>query len=161
MPLEPQGEIVHPNVSSTSEDEEPILEAISDSSSNVQSVLSSTSLVAGSHIDPVNEQSAGASVSLSDNDNDNDDNDNDNDDNYVWNHRDEWVSESARQEGQILITYSRASLSLELPSLHSLRMAKQKQLSRFQSNDPILVKSPLYHPPLPILPALPSAFRVS
>ncbi|KAK0432219.1 hypothetical protein EV421DRAFT_1742485 [Armillaria borealis] len=60
-PSEPQGEIVHPNVSSTSEDEEPIMEAISSSSSDVRLELSPKLLVAGSHIDPVDEQSTSAS----------------------------------------------------------------------------------------------------
>ncbi|SJL15975.1 uncharacterized protein ARMOST_19488 [Armillaria ostoyae] len=78
-PSDPQGEIVHPNVSSTSEDEEPILEAISGSSLDVPSDLSSISLVAGSHIDPVDEKSASDSVSVSDND-----------DFYVRNYRDKW-----------------------------------------------------------------------
>ncbi|KAK0429517.1 hypothetical protein EV421DRAFT_1914638 [Armillaria borealis] len=77
-PSEPQEEIVHLNVSSTSEDKELILEVISGSSSDVQSDLPLTSLVAGSHIDPVNEQSAGDSVSVLDNDN------------YVWNYRHVW-----------------------------------------------------------------------
>ncbi len=82
-PSEPQGEIVDPNISSTSDDGEPVLETIPDSSSNGQSDLSSTSLVAGSHIDPVNEQS----IRLS------------NDNYYVRNYRHKWVSNSARQEG--------------------------------------------------------------
>ncbi|KAK0216685.1 hypothetical protein EDD85DRAFT_995519, partial [Armillaria nabsnona] len=78
-PSEPRGEIVHPTVSSTAEDEELILEAISDSSSDVHSELFSTSLVAGSHIDPVIEQSAGDSISVSDDD-----------DEYVQKYRDKW-----------------------------------------------------------------------
>ncbi len=60
----------------------------------MQSDLSSTSLVAGSHIDPVAEQSAGDSVSVLDDDN-----------GYVRKYRGKWVSESARQEWQELIIY--------------------------------------------------------
>ncbi len=93
-PSEPQGAIVHPNVSPTSEDEDH-----PGSSSDVQSDLSPTSLVASSHMDPVDEQSTSDGDSISD------------DDDYAWKYRDEWVSESTRQEGQELITYSRASLS--------------------------------------------------
>ncbi|PBK66653.1 hypothetical protein ARMSODRAFT_916150 [Armillaria solidipes] len=64
-PLEPQREIVlHPNVSATSENDEPIMEAISGSLSDVQSDLSSTSVVTGSHIGHIYEQSAGDSVSV-------------------------------------------------------------------------------------------------
>ncbi len=99
---EPRGEIVHLTVSSTSEDEELILEAISSSSVDMQSDLSSTSLVAASHIDLFNEESAGDSFSFLDNDDD-----------YVRSLRrflDAFVSESARQERQELMTYSRASI---------------------------------------------------
>ncbi|SJL15983.1 uncharacterized protein ARMOST_19497 [Armillaria ostoyae] len=78
-PSEPQGEIVHPNISSTSDDGEPILETISNSSSDVQPELSSASLVAGSPIDSVDEQSASVSVSVSDNGN-----------YYVRNYRKKW-----------------------------------------------------------------------
>ncbi|KAK0433083.1 hypothetical protein EV421DRAFT_2063400, partial [Armillaria borealis] len=65
-PSESQGEIVHPNVSSTSEDEEPVLETIPDSSSDVRPELSPNSLVAGSEIYPVDEQSTSNCDSLSD-----------------------------------------------------------------------------------------------
>ncbi|KAK0429516.1 hypothetical protein EV421DRAFT_1745550 [Armillaria borealis] len=75
-PSEPQGEIVlRPNVSSTSEDEEPIIDAISSSSLDVRPDLPSTSWLEGSHIDHVDKQS----TSVLDNDND-----------YVRNYRDEW-----------------------------------------------------------------------
>ncbi len=144
-PSESRGEIVHPNVSPTSEDEDH-----PGSLSDVQSDLSPASSVASSHIDPVDEQSTSDCDSIPDDD-----------DYYARNYRDLWVSESTRQEGQELITYSRASLSLESPSPHSLRSNKRKHPSRFQSNDPIPVEDQLYHPPLPILPVLPSAFRVS
>ncbi len=94
-PSESRGEIVHPNVNSTSEDEDH-----PGSLSDVQSDLSPASSVASSHIDPVNEQSTSDGDSISYDDND-----------YAWYYRNEWVSESTRQEGQELITYSRASLS--------------------------------------------------
>ncbi len=145
-PSESRGEIVHPNVSSTSEDEDH-----PSSLSDVQSDLSPASSVASSHIDPVDEQSTSDCDSIWDDD----------DDDYARNYRYRWVGESTRQEGQELITYSRASLSLKSPSPRSLRPDKRKHPSRFQSNDPIPVEDQLYHPPLPILPALPSAFRVS
>ncbi|PBK92023.1 hypothetical protein ARMGADRAFT_195446 [Armillaria gallica] len=74
-PSEPRRE----NTSSTSEHEEPILEAISGSLTDLQSDLSSTSLLEYSHIDPVDEQSTSNSVGVSDDD-----------DNYVWNYRDKW-----------------------------------------------------------------------
>ncbi|KAK0220712.1 hypothetical protein IW262DRAFT_1297761 [Armillaria fumosa] len=66
VPPEPRGEVVYPSISYTPEDDEPILEARSGSVSDVQLDLSSTSLVSGSQIDRVDEQSA----SVSDDDND-------------------------------------------------------------------------------------------
>ncbi len=56
-PSEPQGEIVHLNISSSSEEGEPVREAISNSSSDMQPELLLESLVPGSHIDPIDEQS--------------------------------------------------------------------------------------------------------
>ncbi len=94
-PSESRGEIVHPNVSSTSEDEDD-----PGSLSDVQSDLSPASSVASSHIDPVDEQSTSDCDSILEDDDD-----------YARNYRYDWVSESTRQEGQELITYSRASLS--------------------------------------------------
>ncbi len=123
---ESRGEIVHPDVSPTSEDEDH-----PGSSSYIQSDLSPASVVDSSNINPVNEQSTSDCDSILDDD-----------DYYARNYRDHWVSESTRQEGQELITYSRASFSLESPSPHSLRPDKWKHPSRFQSNDPTPVKDP-------------------
>ncbi len=82
-PSESRGEIVHPNVSPTSEDEDH-----PGSLSDVQSDLSPASSVASSHIDPVDEQSTSDGDSISYNDN-----------YYAWWYRYQRVSESTRQEG--------------------------------------------------------------
>ncbi|PBK58619.1 hypothetical protein ARMSODRAFT_1034567 [Armillaria solidipes] len=108
VPSEPQGEIVHLNVSSTSEDVERILEAISDSSSDVQSDLSSTSLVAGSHIDPVDEESAGDSVS-----------DSDDDDDYVQKYKDEWGITLPRVVISTFTETGQAEESIKVPKQRS------------------------------------------
>ncbi len=100
---EPQGEIVHPNISSTSEEGEPVREAISNSSSDMQPELLPESLVPGSHIDPIDEQST------SDGDSFLDDDYNNYDDYNERKYRCNWVSESARQEEQELITYFQRS----------------------------------------------------
>ncbi|KAK0433077.1 hypothetical protein EV421DRAFT_1910373 [Armillaria borealis] len=107
-PSESPGEIAHPNVSSTSEDEERILEAISGSSLEVQPDLSSTSLVAGSHIDPVDEQSASDSVSLSRND-----------DNYAWWYRDDWGITLPRVTISALTETGQAEESIKVPKQRS------------------------------------------
>ncbi|KAK0432228.1 hypothetical protein EV421DRAFT_1911130 [Armillaria borealis] len=108
VPSEPQGEIVHPNVNCTSEDEEPILETIPDSSSDVQPDLSSTSLVAGSHIDPVDEQSAGDSVNVSDDDDD-----------YVQEYKDKWGITLPRVTISAFTETGQAKESIKVPNQRS------------------------------------------